>query len=249
MIYYVEKDNKIVLYNTIRQNVENALKHYPQYSDLEIKEIDRPIIDFQFADTEEYKREQEQKERERLDNLSLTRGDVFEALILAKGLGKAQIRAMIEKSELDEVTKALYLNRFDEALNFYRSYPIFNMLGKALGITPTQLDKFFDTATVEETKTDAYKYLTNVTFTINTVPEEATVTINETQGKSLTIPYGTDIEYSVSADGYLPQSGTIEHLTEDKAITVELVKEPDIDTDTDVSDTDTDIDVTDNEQE
>ena len=87
----------------------------------------------------------QEQERERLDKLSMTRGDVFEALILAKGLGKAQIRAMIEQAELDTVTKALYLNRFDEALEFYRGYPIFDMLGEALGITGEMLDKFFET--------------------------------------------------------------------------------------------------------
>ena len=90
------------------------------------------------------------KERERLDKLSMTRGDVFEALILAKGLGKAQIRAMIEQAELDTVTKALYLNRFDEALEFYRGYPIFDMLGQALGITGEMLDKFFETKDYHE---------------------------------------------------------------------------------------------------
>ncbi len=94
--------------------------------------------------------EKAKEERERLDNLSMTRGDVFEALILAKGLGKAQIRAMIEQAELDTVTKALYLNRFDEALEFYRGYPIFDMLGQALGITGEMLDKFFDTKDYKE---------------------------------------------------------------------------------------------------
>lgn len=92
----------------------------------------------------DYEQEQEQKERERLDGLSMTRGDVFEAFILAKGLGKTQIRAMIEAIEMDEITKALYLNRFDEALNFYRGYPIFNLLGEQLGITPEMLDRFFE---------------------------------------------------------------------------------------------------------
>ena len=89
--------------------------------------------------------QKEREERERLNNLSMTRGDVFEALILAKGLGKAQIRSMIEQAELDTVTKALYLNRFDEALEFYRGYPIFDMLGEALGITGAMLDRFFET--------------------------------------------------------------------------------------------------------
>lgn len=94
--------------------------------------------------------ELQQQERERINNLSMTRGDVFEALILAKGLSKAQIRAMIEKAELDTVTKALYLNRFDEALEFYRGYPIFDMLGQALGITGEMLDKFFETKDYHE---------------------------------------------------------------------------------------------------
>ena len=87
--------------------------------------------------------EKEKEERERLDKLSMTRGDVFEALILARGLTKPQIRAMIENAELDDITKALYLNRFDEALDFYRGFPLFDMLGEALGITPEQLDMFF----------------------------------------------------------------------------------------------------------
>ena len=92
---------------------------------------------------EAWEEKQAQKERERLDKLSMTRGDVFEALILARGLTKPQIRAMIEQAELDTITKALYLNRFDEALDFYRGFPVFDMLGKKLGVTPKQLDMFF----------------------------------------------------------------------------------------------------------
>ena len=107
------------------------------------------IVTKRFA-VEEKERRDKQAERERLDNLSMTRGDVFEALILAKGLGKAQIRSMIEQAELDTVTKALYLNRFDEALEFYRGYPIFDMLGEALGITGAMLDRFFETKDYHE---------------------------------------------------------------------------------------------------
>ena len=106
--------------------------------------------DGEIVENPNYEEEQKQKERERLDNLSMTRGDVFEALILAKGLGKAQIRAMIEQASLDDITKALYLNRFDEALEFYRGYPIFDMLGQALNITGEMLDKFFETKDYHE---------------------------------------------------------------------------------------------------
>lgn len=123
----------------------NFIVKYNHQLGYEIRENDDAIQAWGYDDAEK-----QQQERERLNNLSMTRGDVFEALILAKGLGKAQIRAMIENAELDTVTKALYLNRFDEALEFYRAYPIFDMLGQVLGITGEMLDKFFETKDYHE---------------------------------------------------------------------------------------------------
>lgn len=126
--------------------------------------------------------EKAKEERERLDNLSMTRGDVFEALILAKGLGKAQIRAMIEQAELDTVTKALYLNRFDEALEFYRGYPIFDMLGQVLGITGEMLDKFFETK-------DYHELITKEVGNENTTDtEQSTDVSNEVETKTTDEP-------------------------------------------------------------
>lgn len=126
--------------------------------------------------------EKAKEERKRLDNLSMTRGDVFEALILAKGLGKAQIRAMIEKAELDTVTKALYLNRFDEALEFYRGYPIFDMLGQSLGITGEMLDKFFETK-------DYHELITKEVDNENTTDtEQPTNVSNEVETKTTDEP-------------------------------------------------------------
>lgn len=117
-------------------------------SDYTIEETD---VDYVFYNGSYITREEATtKERERINALSMTRGDVFEALILAKGLGKAQLRSMIENAELDTTTKALYLNRFDEALEFYRGYPIFDMLGQTLGITGEMLDKFFETKDYHE---------------------------------------------------------------------------------------------------
>lgn len=108
--------------------------------------IEETNVDYVFYDGSYITQEEvTAKERERINALSMTRGDVFEALILAKGLGKAQLRSMIEQAELDTTTKALYLNRFDEALEFYRGYPIFDMLGASLGITSEMLDEFFET--------------------------------------------------------------------------------------------------------
>ena len=150
----------------------------------------------------------------------MTRGDVFEALILARGLGKAQIRAMIEKAELDDITKALYLNRFDEALDLYRGFPVFNMLGKKLGVTPKQLDDFFETKD--------YHYLTNITLKINTTPSEAIVTINGVETKEISTPYQPDLQlpvtYSVACEGYVTKEDEIV-LTETTVLNVVLEKE------------------------
>ena len=168
----------------------------------EIRETETAIEAWDY--TEE---EIQEQERERLDKLSMTRGDVFEALILAKGLGKAQIRAMIEQAELDTVTKALYLNRFDEALEFYRGYPIFDMLGQALGITGEMLDKFFETRD--------YHYLTTCKLTINPTPENATVTIIPE-----IIPYNTTAHYKVECEGYITKEGDVEMV---KDVVLEVV--------------------------
>ena len=181
----------------------NFIAKYNHQLGYEIRENDDAIQAWGYDDAEK-----QQQERERLNNLSMTRGDVFEALILAKGLGKAQIRAMIEQAELDTITKALYLNRFDEALEFYRGYPIFDMLGKALGITGEMLDKFFETRD--------YHYLTTCKLTINPTPKNATVTIIPE-----IIPYNTTAHYKVECEGYITKEGDIE-MVKDEVLEVVL---------------------------
>ena len=119
-----------------------------------------------------YEEEQAQKERERLNLLSMTRGDMFEAIILAFGKTKADIRSMIENVEgLTDIERALYLNRFDEALDFYRGYPAVDLIGKMLGVSSEQLDKFFETKDytyllpsdqVEDTSSDQVDEVLNV---------------------------------------------------------------------------------------
>lgn len=160
------------------------------------------------------------QERERLDKLSMTRGDVFEALILARGLTKPQIRAMIEQAELDDITKALYLNRFDEALDFYRGFPVFDMLGKELDVTPKQLNDFFETKD--------YHYLTNITLKINATPSNAIVTINGKITKEFSTPYQPNLQlpitYSVTCEGYATKEDEIV-LTENTVLDVVLEKE------------------------
>lgn len=235
--YFIEKDNKIVLYDNDINRLELSLAFMPQYQDLEIKETERPLVlsedrtYYVFADTDEYLQEQAKKEAERIALLNLTRGDVFRSLLLAKGITKNQIAQMIEampvSTQEEIVTKELALIDFEDALNFYRGNQLIDTIGLALGITSKQLDKFFEAGTSDDTeiKADAYKYLTTVTLTINPTPSDATVTINSEAKNTVTVPYGDTVEYSVAAEGYLTQSGTVE-LTEDKTIDVELVEEP-----------------------
>ena len=210
-MFYIQQDDKILLVDEDKQRLQNTIAFMPQYKGLDIQEVPEGyvIYDFELITVEEKEEKQAQKERERLDNLSMTRGDVFEALILAKGLGKEQIRAMIEQAELDTVTKALYLNRFDEALEFYRGYPIFDMLGQVLGVTGEMLDKFFDTRD--------YHYLTTCKLTVNAMPAEAIVTGNGSY------PYGDVVNYAVELEGYKPYIGSIE-LLKDTELNIELEK-------------------------
>ena len=228
-MFYIQQDEKIVLFDEDKQKLQDTIAFMPQYEGLEIKKVEEGyvIYDFELMTVEEMKEKEAQKERERLDKLSMTRGDVFEALILAKGLTKPQIRAMIEQAELDDITKALYLNRFDEALEFYRGYPIFDMLGQALGITGEMLDKFFETRD--------YHYLTTCKLTINPTPVEAAVVINSEVVNEVTVPYGSVINYVVSCDGYESKANVFE-ITKDEFLKVVLDEDTTDTTESDIQD-------------
>ena len=139
----------------------NKIKFYTEEPlDKELYNLDE-IIETQdkyVLDGEEYvlkdeawEEKQKQAERERVAMLSLTRGDVFRGLLLAKQITRAQIRTMIENNEmLSIVEKEMALIDFDEALNFYRGNALIDTLGLTLGITSKQLDKFFETNDYKE---------------------------------------------------------------------------------------------------
>ena len=95
-----------------------------------------------------YEAEQAQKEAERIAMLKLTRGDVFRALLMAKGVTRAQIKAQLEAMPMttqeEQITRELALIDFDEALDFYRGNSLIDTVGNALGITSSQLDNFFE---------------------------------------------------------------------------------------------------------
>lgn len=127
----------------------------PEILNIEISEEVFNNIDHYIWDGEavvldpDYEEKQKQKERERIAQLHLTRGDVFRALLMAKGVTRAQLRQVIENlpEETNEqsITKEMALIDFDEALDFYRGVALIDTVGAQLGITPEQMDRFFET--------------------------------------------------------------------------------------------------------
>lgn len=200
-MYLGYKDEKIKFYT--EQPLDTTL-----YGIDRIEETDKEYVldgEQYILKDEAWEEKQAQKEAERIAHLSLTRGDVLRGLLLAKGVTKEQISQMIEamptSSQEQIVVKELAKIDFEDALNFYRGVPLIDTIGLQLGFTKEQLDEFFNT--------NDYRYLTNCTITINPTPAEAVVTINGVKQMSITVPYGSEVYYIVTAEGYKEQSGTV----------------------------------------
>ena len=176
----------------------------------EIKETENSLEAWGY--TEEEKQEQE---REFLNKLSMTRGDMFEAIILAFGKTKADIRSMIENVEgLTDIERALYLNRFDEALDFYRGYPAVDLIGQMLGVSSEQLDKFFEFKD--------YKYLIPNEPVTEEVTEETDVIPEENSRETDVIPEEVTEETDVITEENSRETNVIpEEVTEENDIITE----------------------------
>lgn len=175
------------------QETEKALYALEAWEILEGDEV----ID----NTEEYEQEQAQKERERLNLLSMTKREMFLGLYQAKGITPYMLKA--------QITDPQALIEFEYANDYYRGNPLIDVIGAQLGFTSEQLDKFFETKD--------YIYLTACKLTINATPTEATITGNGSY------PYGTLVDYKVELEGYKPYTGSIE-LLKDTELNIELEK-------------------------
>lgn len=87
----------------------------------------------------------EQQEAERIAQLNMTRGDFIEGLILALGKDENDVIALIETLPITDVEKKVYINRVKNALDFYRGYPVIDVLCGYLGLTTEQMTQFFET--------------------------------------------------------------------------------------------------------
>lgn len=94
---------------------------------------------------EAWEEKQRQKETERIAQLNMTRGDFFEGLILALGKDEDDILALIDVIDLTETERKIYKSRVKNALDFYRGYPLIDVMCGYLGINPDNMTLFFET--------------------------------------------------------------------------------------------------------
>ena len=111
---------------------------------------------------EAWEERESQRERARLDALSMTRSDFFDGMIMAFGLDSKELRVVIENIlnsiNITPVEIKVALNNYDNALNFYRKHTLFTLLNNVpieigeytLIFTSDIWDKFFDTKDYKE---------------------------------------------------------------------------------------------------
>lgn len=147
-MYYIEENNKIVLFDEDRQKLQDTLNFMPQYKDLEIKEVQEGyvIVNFELMTIEEAQEKSQQKEREQLDSLTLTPADVERALYKAKSMDFEDLKALIAEKIPTIDLKALAIEF--RAKDFYRGAEaggmrLFDIVGALLGYTPDDMDYLF----------------------------------------------------------------------------------------------------------
>ena len=144
-MFYIEDNNKIVLFDEDKQKLQDTILFMPQYQGLEIKEVEEGYVidDFELMTVEEKEEKEAQKERERLNLLSMTKREMFLGLYQAKGMDFDDIMAFVMANPPQGLdVKALKIEL--KANNFYRGNPYVNTVGALLGFTSEQLDKFFE---------------------------------------------------------------------------------------------------------
>ena len=138
--YFYVRDNEIIgkgqarILNDDIQNIEVSEDVY--------ENKDKYMYSDGIVENPNYEAELQQKERNRLDMLSLTAADVERALYKAFSYDFDDIIALVENSSVDIDIKALKIEL--KANNFYRGNTYITQIGTLLGVTSDQLDQFFE---------------------------------------------------------------------------------------------------------
>jgi hypothetical protein len=169
MKYYTILDNNIL----ISDSSEVLIQFYNDAKPLPEDYVKGKYIveDGELVVNENYEAEQEQKEKERIQELSMTRSDFFDGTIMAWGIGQDELLVLIQgllaTLPIEDVKKLIAINNFKNALNFYRKHDLFKMLVNIpiqltetiqIILTEESLDKFFDEV-AKGNKETAWEYL------------------------------------------------------------------------------------------
>ena len=73
-MFYIQQDEKIVLFDENKETLQNTIAFIPQYKGLEIKEVQEGyvIYDFELMTVEEKEAKQAQKEQDKINHLIMT---------------------------------------------------------------------------------------------------------------------------------------------------------------------------------
>ena len=164
---FIAKNNDlIILAKDTREELEQALQ-FMVYDTIEETDVNYKLVKGSYI-TEE---QEAQQEKERIQELKMTRSDFFDGTIMAWGVDEAAllplIESMVNSMPLDDRLKLKAMNNFKNALNFYRKHDLFNLLvniplqlseSVQVIITDEHLDKFFDEV-AKGNKDSAWQYL------------------------------------------------------------------------------------------
>ena len=167
-MFFVEENNKIILFDEDRAKLEDTLRVLPQHEGLEIQEVPEgyKIVDYELLTEEEAAQKEEQKEHERIMELFMTRSDFFDNTIKAWGADSEDLLIVIgntlESLHISDIEKKIAINNYKNALNFYRKHTLFTLLSGVpitigevtIVMTQGQWDSFFD----EVNKGNQYAY-------------------------------------------------------------------------------------------
>lgn len=136
-MFYIEQDNKIVLFNDDRQKLENTLIFMPQYVGLEIQETEEgyTVYNYQLVTLEEAEEIKKQEEHARIMELKMTPLDFLKAIIKL-GISYDTIKQLMEANP--EVDMEM---RYCQ--NVYRKHPMLEQFATQFGVTSEQLDNIF----------------------------------------------------------------------------------------------------------
>lgn len=140
MKYYTIQNNGILIADTeqaLTRFYDNVLPLPEDYE--EGKYI---VVDGELVLNPDWEEEKARKERERLNQLNLTKADFWIAL-LDRDITKDMVKEKIQLIP-DEKLKAKTLIRLDEADHFWRGDASMDIIGGMFGITPADLDYLFE---------------------------------------------------------------------------------------------------------